>query len=169
METEGRNGSDPAAAFEQYATEAQRSLASIVADLRAQLERERDLQQRLSAQTEASRERLKRMEKTIRVLDGETATKPAQRQPSGPPKPGGWQLSDRKIAAIWDVIRHRTDTFTANRLGEQTPGVSAESARRACTVLREREYLRAVGKNRGGGVLLTVMPGAADREYPDGA
>lgn len=153
------NGDDPAAVFDRYTTEAQSALAGEVENMRALLEGERNLERRLSAQLEASRDRRRRLEKVVALLTGETDTRGGH----GPKQPGkGWSISDGKIAEVWELVRHRTDSFTSGGLASATPGLSPESARRALLILRERELLRIAGTARGGGSLLAIMPGAAE-------
>lgn len=148
-----------------------RSEDEVLADLRALTERERNEIEPLEALLSSKRAHLKQLERALAALSGEETPKPQAPKPKSRASramSGGWQISDQRIALVWGLIRHRTDTFTVNRLSTDTPGISNESMRRAINVLREREYVRAVGRGRGGGTLVAVMPGAADREYPDG-
>lgn len=154
------NGTDPVASFDRYVSDAQERLAAEVANMRVLLEGERDLERRLTTLVEGSRERRKRLEKVIETL--EPSPKPARRDRSGS---NDWHVSDEKIAEVWELVRHRTDTFTAAGVSADTPGLSPESARRALQTLRERELLRMAGTGRGGGKLLAVMPGATEHEY----
>lgn len=157
---ESSNGADPAAAFDAYVTEARGRLDSEVATMRAMLEDERALEQRLAEQAEAARNRRRRLEKVVEILSGE--------QPKAKPMtpgPGAWRVSDQKLGRVWDLMRQQTEPFTVGGLAAVTPGLSAGTARRAADVFRERELLRVVGRGRGGGTLFAVMPGASELDH----
>lgn len=161
------NGTTPELSVEEHVARARVTRERVIAELRDLLTDEQRIHDDLAEQLAAARTRRDGYQRALRELTGEPKRATTSKPKSS--KDGSWVISDKKIATVWESVRHRTDTFTAANVAEGTPGLSPESARRALHVLRERELLRAAGTGRGGGTLLAVMPGAGEQELADAA
>lgn len=153
--TTHRNGLGPVSE-----TDFQSELERHAAGLRELLDREGLEVARLQAELADARAREQRVQRAIDILEGNTPqARAAATRIRKRPGPDNWTISEAKIAEVWAHIRGRTEPFTVNGLAKAAPGLSAESARRAIGVLRERELVRVSGRAQTGGRLLLPMPG----------
>jgi uncharacterized membrane protein YccC len=159
------NGSGPSPErLAEHLERARSTREHIAGELRELLETEEELHDELAEQVADSRKRRDGYRRALEQLTGESK-KPAPKKSQA----GRWTISDKKVAQVWEQVRRLDGTFTAASVAQDQPGLSPESARRALSLLRERELVRVTGTGRGGGTLLAVMPGAGEQELSDGS
>lgn len=160
------NGSGPSPErLAEHLERARSTREHIAGELRELLESEEELHDELAEQVAESRRRRDGFRRALEQLTGEPKRAVAKGKAQAAAR---WTISDKKVAQVWEHVRRLDGTFTAASVAADAPGLSPESARRALSLLRERELVRATGTGRGGGTLLAVMPGAGEQELTDG-
>lgn len=145
-------------------------VAAISASLQELIATEQERLVPLEEQVIESRERIKRLQRSLDALTGTARPLPA-RTPGRRPAPSQrgyvWKVSEKKIEQVWAAVLDLTAgdpdvRFRASTLAEHA-GVSNEAVRRSLQHLRERERVRVAGHPGGRIIEYAVMPGAAER------
>lgn len=161
--------------IDAYLESSRRTRDRIVDELTDLRDSEAQLEVELTRQASEARARRSNYQRALDALGKGTAAKPKPKPTAKVPRKGRapWDISDEKVneieARFRELIAQTTmrtagdvPVMTANHLGQSTPGLSTEAARKGLEILRDREVIRVAGPARGGGVLYALMPEDAD-------
>jgi hypothetical protein len=135
--------------------------------LRSLLEGQLELVERFEAMLRTAKDEERRIQRALVALEGEPTARPGPKpaKPKPTPKPGEWQVSDRKVEQVLDALIEHTangEAISGNALGDRC-SIASETIRRSLMQLRERELVRVAGTSRGGGKLWLPMPDVQER------
>lgn len=167
--------------LDRYLESTTKTASRIAEELAELRDSESALEVELTRQANEARARKDTYQRALNALTKGSAA-PA-RAPAQAPRPrssgvrisrkADWQVTDEKVEevrqrmiALLPTSPHKAGNgdpaITAGFVADNTDGLSPEAAKKALTVLREREQIRVAGTGKGGGVLFALMPDPAD-------